>query len=118
MTACKYTRVEYSDCVTIEYTLEEYYRIWSYFFNALLHEDFWRDYDGPFYVPNPRYKHTKADRPPIIRRRNENYQRHRHLGVSSSQVASSSTPTPQIQRCTNCHEVGHNKHACPTRYQN
>ncbi|KAL9680251.1 hypothetical protein QQ045_018129 [Rhodiola kirilowii] len=118
MIACRYARVEYSDYVPTEYTLEAYYRTWSSFFNPLLHEDFWRDYNGPVHVPNPRFKRNKAGRSPTRRRRNEMDQQHRHLGESSSQVPSSSTPTQRIQRCTHCHLVGHNKRACPTRYQN
>ncbi|KAL9670568.1 hypothetical protein QQ045_008121 [Rhodiola kirilowii] len=114
MAACKYARIEYSDFVPKEYTLEVYYRTWSYFFNPLYHEDHWRPYDGPVHVPKLRYKCMKAGRPPTRRRHNEMDQRHRHLRESSSQVASSSTPTPRNQRCTNYHEVGHNKRACPT----
>ncbi|KAL9666322.1 hypothetical protein QQ045_000650 [Rhodiola kirilowii] len=117
MTACRYAWVEYSDYVPTEYTLEAYYRTWSYFFNPLLHEDFWRDFEGHVYVPNPRFKRNKVGRPPTRRRRNEMDQWHRHLGESSSQVPSSSTPATRIQRCTHCHLVGHNKRACPTRYQ-
>ncbi|KAL9673266.1 hypothetical protein QQ045_029520 [Rhodiola kirilowii] len=118
MTACKYARVKYSDYVPTEYTLKEYYRTWSYFFNPLYHEDFWRDYDGPVHVPNPRFKRNRGGRPPTRQRRNEMDQRHRHLGESSSQATSSSTPTPRIQRCTQCHLVGHKKCSCLTIYQN
>ncbi|KAL9676373.1 hypothetical protein QQ045_004587 [Rhodiola kirilowii] len=116
--ACRSARVDYTDYVPIEYTLEAYYRTWGYFFNPLYHEEFWRDFEGHVFVPNPRFKCNKAGRPITRRRRNEMDQRHRYLGESSSQAASSSNPTPQIQRCTHCHLVGHNKRACPTRNQN
>ncbi|KAL9667221.1 hypothetical protein QQ045_001571 [Rhodiola kirilowii] len=39
MAACRYARVEDTDYVPTEYTLDAYYRTWSYFFNPLLHED-------------------------------------------------------------------------------
>ncbi|CAM8995238.1 unnamed protein product [Rhodiola kirilowii] len=118
MAACRNARVEYSDYVPAEYTLDAYYRTWGYFFNPLPHESCWRQYDGRVHVPNPRFKRTKGGRPPTRRRRNEMDQRHRHLGESSSQAASSSNPTPRIQRCSYCNLVGHNKRACPTRNQN
>ncbi|KAL9673749.1 hypothetical protein QQ045_030010 [Rhodiola kirilowii] len=118
MAACRNARVEYLDYVPAEYTLDAYYRTWGYFFNPLPHESFWRAYDGRVHVPNPRFKRTKGGRPPTRRMRNEMDQRHRHLGESSSQAASSSNPTPQIQRCSHCHLVGHKKRACPTRNQN
>ncbi|KAL9685438.1 hypothetical protein QQ045_022888 [Rhodiola kirilowii] len=80
---CRFTRVDYTDYVPIEYTLEAYYRIWGYFFNPLYHEECWRDFEGPVFVPNPRFKRNKAGRPPTRRRRNELDQRHQHLGESS-----------------------------------
>ncbi|KAL9659079.1 hypothetical protein QQ045_012325 [Rhodiola kirilowii] len=82
--ACRSARVDYTDYVLTEYTLEAYYRTWGYFFNPLLHEDFWCDFEGPIFVPNPRFKRNKAGRPPTRRRRNEMDQRHLHLGESSS----------------------------------
>ncbi|KAL9665839.1 hypothetical protein QQ045_000160 [Rhodiola kirilowii] len=51
--ACRSARVDYTDYVPTEYTLEAYYRTWGYFFNPLLHKDFWRDFEGPVFVPNP-----------------------------------------------------------------
>ncbi|KAL9666818.1 hypothetical protein QQ045_001160 [Rhodiola kirilowii] len=118
MAACRYARIDDTIYVPKEYTLKAYYRTWSYFFNPLLHEDLWREYNGPVYVPNPRLRRNKAGRPPTRRRRTNMDQRCPQLGESSSQATSSSTPTPRIRRCTHCQLVGHNKRVCPTRYQN
>ncbi|KAL9687085.1 hypothetical protein QQ045_031481 [Rhodiola kirilowii] len=115
MAACRYARVDDTVYVPKEYTLDTYYMTWSYFFNPLLYEDLWREYNGPVYVPNPRFRRNKAGRPPTRRRRTNLDQLCPHLGESSSQASSSSTPTSRIQRCTHCQLVGHNKRACPTR---
>ncbi|CAM8911745.1 unnamed protein product [Rhodiola kirilowii] len=118
MAACRYANIDDTVYVPKEYTLEAYYMTWSYFFNPLLYEDLWREYNGPDHVPNPRFRRNKGGRPPTRRRRTNMDQRCPHLGESSSQAPSTSTPTSRIQRCTHCQLVGHNKRACPTRYQN
>ncbi|KAL9686665.1 hypothetical protein QQ045_031058 [Rhodiola kirilowii] len=90
--ACRNARVEYSDYVPAEYTLDAYYRTWGYFFNPLPHESFWRAYEGCVHVPNPRFKRTKGGRPPTRRRRNEMDQRHRHLGNGNQKTNSPPSP--------------------------
>ncbi|KAL9658910.1 hypothetical protein QQ045_015572 [Rhodiola kirilowii] len=74
--ACRSARVDYTDYVPTEYTLEAYYRTWGYFFNPLYHEENWRDFEGPVFVSNPRFKRNKAGRPPTRQRCNEMDHRH------------------------------------------
>ncbi|KAL9681575.1 hypothetical protein QQ045_013360 [Rhodiola kirilowii] len=117
MAACKYERVDYSDYVAPEYKLDAYHATWQYNFNPLPHEKFWRPYDGPVHLPNPRFKRNKVGRNPSRRIPSEMEQREqRHVqGESSTQGASSSSRPSRSQCCTICHQAGHNRRACPSR---
>ncbi|KAL9660607.1 hypothetical protein QQ045_025424 [Rhodiola kirilowii] len=114
MAACKYERVDYSDYVAQEYTLDAYHATWQYNFNPLYHEDLWRDYVAPVHVPNLRFKRNKVGRNLSRMILNEMDQRHVH-GESSSRGESSSSRPSRSQCCTICHQAGHSSHACPNR---
>ncbi|KAL9682660.1 hypothetical protein QQ045_014465 [Rhodiola kirilowii] len=98
MSACKYERVDYSDYVAHEYTLEAYHVAWQYNFNHLYHEDFWRDYVGPVHVPNPKFKRNKVGRNSSRRRRNEMDQRHFDESISRGASSSTTIMIPALHR--------------------
>ncbi|CAM8993468.1 unnamed protein product [Rhodiola kirilowii] len=94
--ACKFARLEFSNFVPHEYTLQAYNVTWSYHFSPLPHADFWEPYVRLPHRPNPHFKRTKVGRNPTRRRHNEMDQR--DVSQSSTQgEASSSQPLEEFK---------------------
>ncbi|KAL9681601.1 hypothetical protein QQ045_013386 [Rhodiola kirilowii] len=113
MAVCKYERVDYSDYVSHEYTLDAYHATWQYNFNPLYHEDFLKRLRWTGTCSKSRFKRNKFGRNPSRRIHNEMDQR--HFGESSSRGASSLSQPSRSQCCTICHQAGYNRRACPNR---
>ena len=95
------------------YSLNNAIHTYSHHFVAPSSEDLWRDVRGPRWVPDPELLRDKG-RPVKSRIRNEMDGVRRERG--SRREDPDLREIQPRQRCTVCHQEGHNRRSCPNSH--
>ncbi|KAF1868712.1 hypothetical protein Lal_00036150 [Lupinus albus] len=94
---CSSLNLDYRQFISPIYRLDNLLKVYGREFEPIGNEEYWPDYSGPMFIPNPLMRRSRTGRPKTSRIHNE----------------MDDCATEKNKKCGLCRTEGHNRKTCP-----